>query len=407
MRAEITNFAIALLLLAERGDSATGLLRERRLDKTTVPSTSPAPIMTPSDSPAPSPSPSETPTVLPTSSRVPSSFPSQSAVPSLVPSDQPSERVSGSPTDSPAPSPSPSIAPSGLPSVSSVPTTEFISMTDAFNVHLPDTDEEVDLEPFESAVTIFVNENAAPNTTFDIITTAVEVTDQKLFALEFITSFLNINFNITGNVGPRPVPDDFDFPYHVGYGFENNFTGFLATLEMENERHERGPPVVAGAEILEERQEENKLSLVAILLLLFLIIVALCLCCCICWKVRRGKDQVQDEVLVKPTKSEEEEEEEQEQDDLAEIVERGTPQLTWPPRVSNLHQFPFSNVHECKSAFCTTCMQKAEQPDFVEVTESKSWGARIAAALSPKSLSPRSWSTTSFSPRSWTTQQEI
>lgn len=276
-------------------------------------------------------------------------------------------------------------------------------------MHLPDTDEEVDLEVFESAVHVFVSENIAPNSTFIIIIIIVEVTSQELVTMENVTSFVDIYFNITGNVGPRPVPWDFDFPYHVGYGFENNLTGFLGTLEEEKEKAEQGPPVVGVSDSeVEVRSKENKLDTVAIifiaLLLLFLLLLLLCLCwrcCCL------GKDKTQDEDVIDPTESDEmveAEEEAEDDDDYTEISEKPS-ELGWPPKASNLHKYPFSNVHDCKSAYCPTCVNKAneEETGFVDVTESKSFGARLAAAFSPRSFSLRSrstWSTPKSTGRS-------
>lgn len=265
-------------------------------------------------------------------------------------------------------------------------------------MHLPDTDEEIDLEVFESAVHVFVSENIAPNSTFIIIIILVEVTSQNLVTVENVTSFVDIYFNITGNVGPRPVPWDFDFPYYVGYGFENNLTGFLGTLEEEKEKAEHGPPVVGVSDSeVEERPKENKLDTVAIIFIALFLLFLLLLLLCLCWRCCHRKVLTQDEEVIGPTESDElVEEEDQDDDDYTEISEKPS-ELGWPPKASNLHKYPFSNVHDCKSAYCPTCVNKADEGEtgFVDVTESKSFGARIAAAVfSPRSFSLRStWST--------------
>lgn len=231
----------------------------------------------------------------------------------------------------------------------------------------------------------FIHDNAPPDTNVVVQPLSVNVTEQVLSPDD--NQYLTTTFNVTALVMPRPLPPDFNYTYHIGYGFQNNsgLAAFLAAFTSAQQKKPSSTPGVGNIALVQDTvgdvdssaEKWSKaaigflgMAVFAVLILLLILFGRTCwrICCCCCHGKRN--DNEDEDIILGDCHNE--------------------PSWDEPPAAEegnrmkeSAYTIPMANVHKCSSATCPMCSanQVGKMARFVPVTPS--WGAFV-------SFSPRS-----------------
>jgi hypothetical protein len=232
---------------------------------------------------------------------------------------------------------------------------------------------------FASIMSQFIRDHSPPNTEVLVQPLTVSVTNQSVSPPPHE---LMVTFNVTSLVGSRPLPSDFNYTKHIGYGLENNMTMFFSTFEAaQNEQSKPKPGVgnvafgqgTAGNVDGSDKKWSNTaigfLTLAIIAVLILLIILCMRLSCCGGEEEER-KERTSGDLVIYPNDSS--------WDEMS---------PSFPIGAGDSNSVPGANVHKCKSSFCRACAanQKEKKAAFVPVSPTKRSMRAVFGSLSPRS----------------------